>query len=99
MSNDRHSLEARAQRRVRRKMGFYIHAFVFVVVNLGLLALNQMTGQPRWSVFPLMGWGLGLAIHGIVTMLGLHTEGLRRRMLADEMRALQRLDNVRGAQG
>ena len=99
MSNDRHSLEARAQRRVRRKMGFYIHAFVFVVVNLGLLALNQLTGRPHWSVFPLLGWGLGLVIHGTVTLLGLHTEGLRRRMLADEMRALQRLEGARGAQG
>ena len=30
------SIEARAYRRVRRKLGFYMHAGVFVLVNLGV---------------------------------------------------------------
>jgi hypothetical protein len=87
---DSHSLEARAQRRVRRKMGFLIHAFVFVAVNLGLFALSQFGGQHPRAHFPTMGWALGLAIHGIVTLLSLQGEGLRRRLLDQEMQALQR---------
>ena len=85
------SLEARAQRRVRRKMGFFIHALVFVVVNLGLFALSQLGGyHPRAHHLPALGWAPGLAIHGIVTLLSLQGEGLRRRMLEQEMQALQR---------
>ena len=79
------SPEARAHRRVRRKMGFFIHALVFVLVNAGLYAMNSATGEPRWSHFPLFGWGLGLAIHGVVTFLALQGEGVCRGMLAREI--------------
>src|SRR4051812_5001309 len=71
------ALEQRARRRVGIKMGFTIHALVFVVVNLGLYALNSSVGGQRWSHFPLWGWGLGLAIHGVVTLLSLQGDGLR----------------------
>lgn len=89
MRDDRDSIEARARRRVGRKIGFYIHAFVFVAVNTGLYLLNQTTGDVRWHHWPLMGWGLGLAIHGIVTFLSLQ-DGLRRRMIDQEIEALKR---------
>ena len=87
---DKNNLEARALRRVRRKMGFYIHTLVFVLVNLGLYAINGMTGEPRWSRFPLWGWGLGLAIHGLVTFIALQGGGLHRAMLDREIEALER---------
>jgi hypothetical protein len=90
MKQDRDSLEARARRRVGRKMGFFFHAFVYAIVNLGLFALNQFTGDARWHHWPLMGWALGLAVHGVVTFLSLHTDGVRRRMLDNEMQALRR---------
>ena len=83
-------LEARARRRVGRKMGFYVHVLVFVLVNLGLFAINAASGEPRWAHFPLAGWGLGLAIHGIVTVIGLKGEGMRRRMLQREVEHLRR---------
>ncbi len=87
---DPNDLEARARRRVGRKIGFYIHALVFVLVNLGLFAINAVTGDPHWARFPLMGWGLGLAIHGLVTLIGLQGEGLRRGMLDREIERLRR---------
>jgi len=87
------SIEARAARRVRRKMGVYMHAFIFVVVNVALFAVNSATGDPRWAHFPLLGWGLGLAIHGLVTFLSLQGEGLRRSMLAREIETLRRSGN------
>jgi hypothetical protein len=87
------SIEARAQRRVRRKMGFFIHAFIFLAVNLGFFALSQFgLHHPRAHFFP-MGWALGLAIHGLVTLLSLQGEGLRRRMLEQEMLALRRAES------
>ena len=90
MKRDHDSLEARARRRVGRKMGFFLHAFVYLLVNLGLYVLNQLTGDPRWHHWPLMGWTLGLAIHGVVTFMSLYTDGFRRRMLDNEIQALQR---------
>lgn len=92
MSHDdtRNSIEARARRRVGIKMGFYIHALVFVLVNLGLYAFNTAMGGMRWSHFPLWGWGVGLAIHGIVTFISLQGDGVRSRMLAREIENLKR---------
>lgn len=82
-------LMARAKKRVDMKVGFFRHALVFVLVNLGLyLVTNQAIGA-RWMPFPMWGWALGLAIHGVVTFLGLTGEGLRERMLANELEQLR----------
>lgn len=77
-------LRVRAEKRVNMKMGFYTHAMVFVLVNLGMYLFTQVSGRGHWGMFPLWGWGLGLAIHGLVTFLTLNGEGFRERMLADE---------------
>ncbi len=80
----------RAKRRVGLKTGFMTHALIYLLVNLGLFAANLFNGGQRWHVFPLLGWGLGLAIHGIVTFIALRGEGLRERMLADEVERLRK---------
>jgi len=87
---DPNDIEARARRRVGIKMGFYIHAFVFVLVNLGLFAISTLAGNGRWHVWPLWGWGLALAIHGVVTLVSLRGEGFRQRMLEEEIERLRR---------
>jgi hypothetical protein len=91
MSHDRTppSLESRARRRVGMKIGFGIHALVFVLVNAGLFVIDSANGGNGWSRFPLMGWGLGLAIHGIFTFIGLRGDGLRERMMRAEMERLR----------
>jgi len=82
-------LRQRAKRRVNQKMGFYIHATVFVLVNLGLAAINLVSGGKAWHLWPLAGWGLGLAIHGIVTFSSLRGEGLRERLMQQEVERLK----------
>lgn len=90
MSSARHTpIEQRARRRVKLKMGFFIHATVFVLVNLGLAAINLASGGKPWHLWPLAGWGLGLAIHGIVTLANLQGEGLHERLLQREMARLR----------
>lgn len=79
----------RARRRVAMKTGFFIHALVFTLVNLGLFTLNLVIGGRPWSHFPLWGWGLGLTIHGVVTFLNLVGDGWRDRMLATELARLR----------
>ena len=78
------SIEARALRRVRRKLRFFWHLLIFVLVNAGLWGMHLVTGHPRSPVF-LWGWALGLAIHGVMTLISLQGEGLRERMLREEI--------------
>ena len=81
-------LQRIARRRAGAKLGLYIHATVYVVVNAFLaLVQNQATPQVHWSLWPLAGWGLGLAIHAAVVFLG--ASGVRARMEAEELRKLE----------
>ncbi|MBT9456266.1 MAG: 2TM domain-containing protein [Burkholderiaceae bacterium] len=82
-------LRRTAKRRVNLKMGFLIHLLVFVAVNGGLWLMTSINGGGHWRVFPLWGWGLGLAIHGLVTLINLQGQGLRERLLDSELKALR----------
>ena len=82
-------LMQQACRRVKIKTGFYIHGLVYTLVNTALLVANLLGGGPRWHLAPLLGWGLGLAIHGGLTLLALRGDGLRERMLASELQHLR----------
>jgi hypothetical protein len=81
-------LQTLARKRVGMKMGFAIHLLVYLVVNAGLLALSLSRGG-NWHWGPLLGWGLGLAIHGLVTLLNLRGQGLRDKMVAAELQRLR----------
>ncbi|MBC5782140.1 2TM domain-containing protein [Ramlibacter sp. USB13] len=84
-------IEHLARRRAGAKMGWYIHACVYVFVNLGLFAMSSHGfGTRPWSVFPVLGWGLGLAFHGISVFLLGRGSAFRERMVARERERLQR---------
>lgn len=84
-------IERLARKRAGAKLGWYFHAAVYVVVNLFVFAMSHYAfGSRSWSVFPLLGWGLGLALHGAsVWLLGAGGE-LRERMVQTERERLQR---------
>ncbi len=86
------ALRRKAQRRVKLKMGFFIHAGIYVLVNLGLLAINGVAGGKPWALWPMAGWGLGLAIHGIVTYINLRGNGVRESMVERELERLKQQD-------
>jgi 2TM domain-containing protein len=55
-----------AKRKVRQIRGFYIHATIYVLVNVLLMAVNLGTSRGKiWFFWPLLGWGIGLAAHGL----------------------------------
>jgi hypothetical protein len=84
-------IERLARKRAGAKLGWYIHAVVYVLVNLFIFTMSQYAfGHRPWSVMPLMGWGLGLALHGISVFVLGAGEGLRERMLQKERERLQR---------
>lgn len=58
--------------RARKKVGeirdFYTHFFIFVVANSGLANINLLTTRDfPLVIFPLLGWGFAILIHGWVT--------------------------------
>jgi len=87
---DPSSLERRARRRVGVKIGFLAHLSAYVLVNTALQGLNLLSGGPHWSVWPALGWGLGLAAHGLATLFALAGEGWRERWLQREIERLRR---------
>ncbi len=55
----------------RRHRDFYRHAGIYAIVNAALLVLGLvvLSFTPWWIwVLPLLGWGVGLAIHGLVAL-------------------------------
>ena len=82
-------LERQARQRAGAKLGWYMHAFVYVAVNLLLLILSFASGR-HWAVFPLLGWGLALAIHGVVVFVLTGGAGLYQRLLQQERERLAR---------
>jgi fatty acid desaturase len=61
----------KARRQVAAIKGFYIHFFIFVLVMLGLAAINLSVGGPWWVLWVLLGWGIGVLAHAL-TVFG-HT--------------------------
>ncbi|MDP1533467.1 MAG: 2TM domain-containing protein [Rubrivivax sp.] len=94
--HDEDPLQRRARRRVEMKLGWAVHALVFVLVNLGLATINYLGGGHRWHLWPLGWWGLGLAIHGAVVAVGIYGDGMRERMVADEVERLRERERSQG---
>ena len=78
---DEHAEQQRveaARRYVQQLQAFYVHAGVFAggmviifLVNLFTNAAAGVTGdwQAWWSAWAFMGWGAGIAVHGLVVRL------------------------------
>jgi hypothetical protein len=81
-------LERTARRRAGAKLGWYIHACVYLAVNSLLATLSVMSGKP-WAIYPALGWGLGLAIHGAVVFLVNGGGGLHQRLVERERELLR----------
>lgn len=55
----------KARERAAAKYGFFIHASVYVAVMVLLVVINLLTSpESVWSIWPLLGWGFAVALHG-----------------------------------
>jgi hypothetical protein len=56
-----------AKREVRTIKALYTHVLVYICVMSGLALLNMLlTNSGWWFQWPLIGWGIGLAIHSFL---------------------------------
>lgn len=82
-------IERAAQRRAGRKLGWFIHATVYLLVNLGLMGLSFSHGR-HWSIYSAFFWGIGLLAHGMSVWLRPTRGALWHRMVQKEREALLR---------
>jgi predicted membrane channel-forming protein YqfA (hemolysin III family) len=56
----------REAKRIARRQWFWLHAAVFVPIQVILFVLwNAVDAHFPWFAFPLLGWGMLLAVHGV----------------------------------
>jgi len=61
-----------AKKRVKRLKGFYIHATIYVLVNLFIISRNIQEGETLSNMddyWTAIFWGIGLAGHGLSVFL------------------------------
>lgn len=71
----------------QNRLGWYIHAIVYAIVNAWLIAINLIyVPSVIWFVWPLGGWGVGLAAH-YLGAIRFGTTDIERREAQAEYRA------------
>ncbi len=76
----------KAKKRVEAKLGFYIHAAIFALVNLILMIVDLSTSPDKiWFIWPLLGWGGGLLLHGLLVFFYPNTGSFKDDMIRKEM--------------
>lgn len=58
------AVQEQVSKRSRREFGFRMHLIPYIFTSVLLVLLNLAT-TPRcvWSLYPILGWGLGVAMH------------------------------------
>lgn len=60
----------RAIRRIQAKRGFLSHLTVYLAVNALLVLIWALTSAGYfWPVWPILGWGIGVAAHAASTFV------------------------------
>lgn len=78
--------EVRARSRAEAKFGFYKHLAAYVAVNLLLIVINLATWPGNfWAIWPLIGWGIAIAIHALIVFAFGGNNGIVKRLSEEEM--------------
>ena len=91
ISDRERELRQEARKRAQVKLSFFGHLAIYLVVNLVLLALNLLTSPGSlWFYWPLLGWGIGVAAHGIAVYGADIARNLLGRLEEGEMQRLRK---------
>ena len=75
-----------AKKRVEEIKGFYFHLVTYFLVNAFLTVINLLTSpEYLWFIWPLMGWSIGLIIHGFSVFGGLWGKSWEERKIKEIM--------------
>ncbi len=63
---DSNDIEQEVRKRVKELKEFYAHLASYLLINALLIVINLLTSSSTfWAIWPLMGWGVGLASHAV----------------------------------
>jgi hypothetical protein len=66
----RAAFREREARKILRRRAFFLHLAVYVATNVSLVAIWALAGGGHpWFLYPILGWGIGLAAHGAAAFL------------------------------
>lgn len=80
-------LDVLARKRVKAKMGWYKHLAVYLIVNTFLMAMAVWQGR-YWPIFPMVGWGLAVVLHGLSVWFAGYGSTMREDMVERERQKL-----------
>lgn len=81
--------ERDAMEYVRDIRGFYTHLIQYGVVMVLLIGINLWTSPGFfWAIFPAIGWGIGVAVHGlsVFEVINLFGGDWEKRQIAKRLR-------------
>ena len=76
----------KAADRVDDMIGFYIHLLVYFLVIAMLILVNYRSDDEWWVQWPMIGWGIGLLMHGLAV-----NGRMPRALVAWRLRMIDRL--------
>mgnify|MGYP002779629124 FL=1 len=80
-----------AEKRAKAKLGFYIHATVYVLVTVFQIGINSFTTPDEmWSIFPALGWGVGVTAHYLGVFVFADWQ-IKEFLIEDEMVRLKQM--------
>ncbi len=86
-----------AKERVEEKKGFFIHLSIYISVNILLIIIWAATGAESdpvpWFVYPLGGWGIGIAFHFLGVFIFSRETEWEKRQIEKEVEKLKRRGN------
>lgn len=90
-ASDEPDIYTQASRRAGAKMGWIIHALVYLAVNGGLALLSFLSihGVRHGAAATALGWGFGLLVHGLVVYAAGPGSRLRESLVQAEVKRLQ----------
>lgn len=74
----------------KAKVEFRIHLYVFIAV-MGLLAFIDLSFSPGgiWFIWPLLGWGIGVVVHGLTVHYVPGKLSFKERMIEKEVKKFE----------
>ena len=94
---DEEKMRSQAERRVEEKLGFRTHLIVYIIINSLLFLIWLFTSIFAsdgwifpWFIFPLVGWGIGIAFHAWGVYGPYSGEARREAMIKEEMERIKK---------
>lgn len=75
----------KARKKVREKRKFFSHLGTWGIMSIFFILLNIFSSNVFWAIFPILGWGIGVALHGFSVFGKTFGEEWEQRQLEKEI--------------